>query len=77
MKKSDKKYMDKFKIYELDGNKIIEHLEYPAFKAKIAFNSALSDLEDIELLDNCTDPSILARVMREAADYLVKKATEK
>lgn len=77
MKKSDKKYMDKFKIYDLDGNKIIEHLEYPAFKAKITFNSKVSDLEDIELFDKCTDPSILARVMREAADYLLKKATEK
>ena len=69
--------MEQFRIFEEDGNKIIEHLHYPAFRAKITFNGTLSDLDDIELLDQCTDPSILARVMREAADYLLKKATEK
>lgn len=77
MKNSDKKSMGKFKIYDISGDKFIEHLQYPAFKAKITFNSKLSDLEDIELLDDCIDPLALARVMREAADYLLKKATEK
>lgn len=69
--------MDKFKIYDVDGYKIIEHLQYPAFKAKITFNVELSDLEVIELLDDCKDPAILARVMREATDYMLKKTTEK
>jgi hypothetical protein len=63
--------MDKFKVYIDAGHKIIEHLEYPSFRAKIKFNSPISDLEDIEMIDNCTDPLILASVMRDAAEFLI------
>ena len=63
--------MDKFKVYEDAGNKIIEHLHYPAFKAKIKFDYGISDLDDIEMIDQCTDPLTLAKVMREAADFLI------
>lgn len=65
--------MDKFRIYDDAGYKIIEHLQYPRFKAKIKFGSSLSDLEEISMLDQCTDPMILARAMREAADYLLSQ----
>lgn len=65
--------MDKFRIYDDAGYKMIEHLHYPRFKAKIKFRSSLSDLEDIEMIDDCKDPSTLARVMREAADFLLSQ----
>jgi len=60
-----------FKIYPLQGRQVIERLTYPRFKGVIAFNSPLSDIENIELLDNCKDPIIIARAMREAGDYLI------
>lgn len=73
MRKLGKKFMTKFKIYDEAGEKIIEHLQYPAFRAKIKFDSPLSDLADIEFLDDCKDPLTLARVMREAADFLLSQ----
>lgn len=60
-----------FKIYQEGDSQIIERLTYPRFKGAIAFNSPLSDIEDIELLDNCKDPVIIARAMREAGEYII------
>jgi len=59
-----------FKIYLKGNDHIIERLVFPRFKAKITFDT-LSDLSDIEMIDNCTDVMILARAMREAGYYLV------
>lgn len=60
-----------FKIYQEGDSQIIERLTYPKFRGVITFNSPLSDIENIELLDNCKDPIIIARAMREAGDYLI------
>jgi len=60
-----------FKIYRDGDKQIIERLSYPRFKGVITFNSPLSDIEDIELLDKTNNPIEIARAMREAGDYLI------
>ena len=60
-----------FRIYQDGDKQIIERLSYPRFKGVITFNSPLSDIEDIELLDETRDPSVIAKVMREAGEYLI------
>ena len=60
-----------FRIYQDGDRQIIERLSYPRFKGVITFNSPLSDIEDIELLDETRDPSVIAKTMREAGDFLI------
>jgi hypothetical protein len=60
-----------FKIYWEGDRQIIERLSYPRFKGVITFNSPPSDIEEIELLDTCSDPMIIARAMREAGDFII------
>ena len=60
-----------FKIHKEGDKQIIERLSYPRFKGVITFNSPLSDIEDIELLDETRDPSVIAKAMREAGDFLI------
>lgn len=60
-----------FKIHKEGDKQIIERLSYPRFKGVITFNSPLSDIEDIELLDEVINPSEIAKAMREAGEYLI------
>ena len=60
-----------YRIYQEGDRQIIERLTYPRFKGVITFNSPLSDIEDIELLDETRDPSVIAKAMREAGDFLI------
>lgn len=60
-----------FKIYKQGDKQIIERLSYPRFKGVITFNNSLSDLEDIELIDKTKNPSVIAKAMREAGDFLI------
>ena len=60
-----------FRIYQDGDRQIIERLTYPRFKGVITFNSPLSDIEVIELLDETRDPSVIAKAMREAGDFLI------
>ncbi len=60
-----------FRIYQDGGRQIIERLSYPRFKGVITFNSPLSDIEEIELLDKTNNPTEIARAMREAGDFLL------
>jgi hypothetical protein len=60
-----------FKIYQDGDRQIIERLSYPRFKGVITFNSPLSDIEEIELLDKTNSPTEIARAMREAGDFLI------
>jgi len=62
--------MDNFKIIEVGDKHVIHHLAFPRFSATIAFNSPSNDLEDIKMLDNCYDASLIARIMREAGEYI-------
>ena len=60
-----------FRIYQDGDKQIIERLSYPRFKGVVTFNSPLSAIEEIELLDETRDPSVIATAMREAGDFLI------
>jgi len=60
---------NQFNISQEGDKQIIERLIYPRFRGVITF-STLSDIEEIELLDTCSNPSEIARAMREAGDYI-------
>ena len=60
-----------FKIHKEGDKQIIERLSYPRFKGVITFNSPLSYIEEIELLDKTNSPTEIARAMREAGDFLI------
>lgn len=64
-----------FKIYQEGDRQIIERLTYPRFKGVITFNSPLSDIEEIELLDKTNSPTEIARAMREAGDFIINYKT--
>jgi hypothetical protein len=66
-----------FKIHKDGDKQIIERLSYPRFKGVITFNSPLSDIEDIELLDETTEPTEIAKAMREAGEYLINYKPKK
>ncbi len=63
--------ISKFTIYKKDGKQYIERLVYPRFVGEITMG-LLSDVENIQLIDNCTDLAELARAMHAAAEYMVK-----
>jgi len=63
-------FMNEFKIYTKDNKQIIERLTYPCFIAEITFNNHASDLENIEFIDKCNDFMQVAKVMREAGEFL-------
>ena len=60
-----------FTIYQDGDRQIIERLSYPRFKGVVTFNSPLSDIEEVELLDKTNSPTEIARAMREAGDFLI------
>ena len=60
-----------FRIYQDGDRQIIERLSYPCFKGVVTFNSPLSDIEEVELLDKTNRPTEIARAMREAGDFLI------
>jgi hypothetical protein len=63
--------MEKFKIYEENGKQVIERLVFPRFKGEITFGKE-SDIENIEMIDECFDVAILAKAMRSAGEFLIK-----
>ena len=60
-----------YRIYQEGDRQIIERLSYPRFKGVVTFNSPLSDIEEVELLDKTNSPTEIARAMREAGDFLI------
>jgi len=60
-----------YRIYQDGDRQIIERLTYPRFRGVITFNSPLSDIEEVELLDKTNNPTEIARAMREAGDFLI------
>jgi hypothetical protein len=64
--------MAKFQLLKEQGKLTIIHNEYPKFKGNVTFGQ-LSDIENIEMIDNCTDPMIIARAMREAGEYILSQ----
>lgn len=61
-----------FELFNKDGNAWIRHNKYPRFIGRVTMG-AKSDIEEIELLDNCTDAKELAIAMRKAAEFLSGK----
>ena len=66
--------MQKFKIYEIEGVQFIEHLQFPRFKAHITFSDKTSDLQNINLIDDCLDVKLLSKTMREAGEYILSRS---
>ena len=66
-----------YRIYQDGDRQIIERLSYPRFKGVVTFNSPLSDIEEIELLDKTNSPTEIARAMREAGDFLINYKPKK
>lgn len=64
-----------FKIYQSGETQIIERLCYPRFKGVVTFG-ALSDIENIELIDQTTNPLEIAKALREAGDFLLNTKTK-
>lgn len=64
-----------FRIYQEGDRQIIERLTYPRFKGVITFNSPLSDIEEIELLDKTNSLTEIARATREAGDFIINYKT--
>lgn len=61
---------NKFKIYNMNDVVKIEHLEYPRFVGDITFGD-LSDIENIQWIDNPgTNVMNIAKLMREAGDFI-------
>lgn len=65
--------MSIFKIYQEGDRQIIESLIFPRFRGVVSFSSAVSDIGDITLIDQVVEPMILARVMREAGEFLINQ----
>lgn len=63
--------MSDFKIYTQGSDQFIESLSFPRFKGKITFGP-LSDIEDIDLIDKNASVGDMARVMREAGEFIIK-----
>ena len=63
--------MKNFKIYTKNDKQIIERLVYPRFIGEITFNSPISDVENISMIDKCDDIMLYAKAMREAGDYII------
>lgn len=68
--------MGQFKIYEENGEKVIESTSFPRFRGKITFSGKLSDIENIEFFDQNVSVMEAARVMREAGEYVIKKSKQ-
>lgn len=62
--------INKFRIYRQEGKQIIERLIFPRFIAEITFNSPVSDIENVKMIDTCTDVMMVAKAMREAGEYI-------
>lgn len=60
-----------FRIFERNGKMFIERLKFPRFVGEITFGSE-SDIENVEMLDECDDVLEIARAMRSAAEFMLK-----
>lgn len=62
--------MNKFEIYKDSDKTMLRHNEFPKFVGQITFGE-LSDIENIECVDECTDAAVWAKTMREAGDFII------
>lgn len=62
-----------YKIFNQGEKQMIERLVFPRFVAEITFDQS-GDLTNVKMIDECIDVMLLARAMREAADYMIKNS---
>lgn len=62
-----------YELFERNGKKMIRRNKFPRFIGEITFGQ-LSDIENIEMLDECTNPSEFAKAMRSAGEFLIKSS---
>ena len=65
------KESDTYRMYTEGEKTMIERLKYPRWVGEVTFGQA-SDIEHIDMKDNCTDVMELARSMRQAAEFITK-----
>jgi hypothetical protein len=63
----------KFRIYQEEGKELIEGLTYPRFKGEVNIKGFLSAIDNIDLMEECKNASVLARVMKQAGDFIDNK----
>lgn len=66
--------MDEYRIYKEGGDTFIERVAFPRFRGRITFGGVASDLEDVTFIDDCADVMLIARIMREAGEYIVSQS---
>lgn len=62
-----------FELFERDGKTMIRRNKPPRFVGEVTFGQ-LSDIENIEMVDECNDCLELARVIRKAGEFLLKSS---
>lgn len=66
---------DEFDVYnDDDGNFIIEHLMYPRFRGVVS-NDIQSSIDEIELLDDCMNRTMINSSLAEAHSFINKYNT--
>lgn len=60
-----------FELFKRNDIIWIRRNKYPRFIGRVLMG-AKSDIEDVEILDNCTDAKELASAMRKAGEFLLK-----
>jgi len=63
-----------FKIYQEGEKQIIERLIFPRFKGTITFDNDLSNIEEIDVIDDCINVIELSKALREAGEYIVNNS---
>lgn len=60
-----------FELFEQDGDTWIRRNKYPRFTGRVTMG-VHSDIEDVDILDNCTDAKELANAIRKAGEFLLR-----
>lgn len=64
---------DAYELFERNGETWIRRNKYPRFIARVAFEG-VSDIDNVEMIDECTDERELASAMRKAGEFLIKRS---
>lgn len=62
-----------YELFEVEEKQMIRRNKPPRFVGEVTMGK-LSDIENIQWLDGCTNPLEIASVMRKASEFLIKKS---
>lgn len=65
-----------YELFEHEGKQMIRRNKYPRFIGEITFGQ-LSDIENIVMIDECTDLSQLTQVLQKAGEFITKSSNGK